>query len=97
MGHGRSVWLAVHEAGVSLLTPSSMAVRDDYSYSGLTAFGEDGDHLVLVTSSQQDSHSNAETEKLLLFMPKAKVSNYADLLSLPPSLTPSRYIKLLTL
>lgn len=44
-----------------------------HGYDQLAAFGEDGDHLMLVTSSQPGSHSNSETEKLLLVMSKAKV------------------------
>ena len=70
---GKSVWLAVHEDGVSLLTHSSMEVCEVHGYDQLAAFGEDGDHLMLVTSSQPGSHSNSETEKLLLVMSKAKV------------------------
>ena len=67
--------MAVHEGGVSLLSPSSMEQRSHYSWSQLAAFGSDGDHLVLVvTSSQNGSHDNTETEKLLFFMSKAKVS-----------------------
>ena len=74
---GRSVWLAVHEGGVSLLCPSSMETRSHYSWPQLAAFGSDGDHLVLVvTSSQNGSHDNTDTEKLLFFMSKAKVSPY---------------------
>ena len=78
------MWLAVHEGGVTLLSPSSMEPRSLYSWSQLAAFGSDGDHLVLVvTSSQTGSQSNAaETEKLLFFMSKAKVSLN---LSLPDS------------
>ena len=77
MCSGMSVWLAVNEDGISLLSPSSMDTRQVYSYDQLTAFGEDGDHLVLVTSSQPGSHSNTETEKVLLVMSKAKVSIYS--------------------
>lgn len=73
MCSGRSVWLSVHEDGVSLLTPSSMEPREVFWYDQLAAFGEDGDHLLLVTSSQPGVHSNSETEKLLLLMSKAKV------------------------
>lgn len=73
MCSGRSVWLAVHEDGVSILTPSTMEPQEVYGYDQLAAFGEGGDHLVLVTSSQPGSHSNSETEKLLLVMSKAKV------------------------
>lgn len=65
--------MAVHEDGVSLLTPSSMEPREVFRYDQLTAFGEDGDHLLLVTSSQPGVHGNSETEKLLLLMSKAKV------------------------
>ena len=70
------MWLAVHENGVSLLSPTSMKPRSAFSWSQLAAFGSDGDHLVLVvTSSDNGSHGNAaETEKLLFFMSKAKVS-----------------------
>ena len=75
MCSGMVVWLAVNEDGIALLSPSSMEAREVYSYDQLTAFGEDGDHLVLVTSSQSGSHSNTETEKVLLVMSKAKVSS----------------------
>ena len=72
-GSGGGVWLAVHEDGVSLLSPSSLEPRETHTYSQLAAFGGDGDHLVLVASSESYSHSNPETEKLLLAMSKAKV------------------------
>ena len=69
------MWLAVHEGGVSLLSPSSMDQKNHYSWSQLAAFGSDSDHLVMVvTSSINGSHDNTETEKLLFFMSKAKVS-----------------------
>ena len=72
-GSGGGVWLAVHKDGVSLLSPSSLEPRETHTYCQLAAFGGDGDHLVLVASSESCSHSNPETEKLLLAMPKAKV------------------------
>ncbi|CAI8048488.1 Pleckstrin homology domain-containing family H member 1 [Geodia barretti] len=79
---GRSVWLAVHEGGVSLLCPSSMETRSHYSWPQLAAFGSDGDHLVLVvTSSQNGSHDNTDTEKLLFFMSKAKIHQATNLMT----------------
>ena len=55
-----------------MLNDKTLDPLESYSYSQLSAFGEDGGYLVLVTCA---TDSNPKTEKLLLAMPKAKVSH----------------------
>ena len=80
----RSIWLAVHEDGVSLLDSSSMECLVSYSYNEVSTFGCHGDtDFVLVVSPQQQISPSErgkllQSEKLLLTMPKLKVcSSYA--------------------
>ena len=63
---------------MSLLSIKSLEQRAYHHYSQLSAFGADGRHLVVVTSSSTaGDHGNVphiqQLEKMVLAMPKAKV------------------------
>ena len=72
-----TIWLAVHEDGLSLLERNTMESLASYSYSEVSTFGSHGNDFMLVVSPRQDGSSTTGNlvEKLLLAMPQVKVRN----------------------
>ena len=70
-----TIWLAVHEDGLSLLERNTMESLGSYSYSEISTFGSHGNDFMLVVSPRQDGSSTTGNlvEKLLLAMPQVKV------------------------
>ena len=60
----RSVWLAVHEGGVSLLNSSTMGTISSYSYGEISTFGGSRDsEFTMVVSPQQRTEEEAQTAR----------------------------------
>ncbi|XP_021004775.1 pleckstrin homology domain-containing family H member 2 isoform X4 [Mus caroli] len=65
-----SVWLAVHENGLSILEYTSMKLVVSYMYKGLMTFGGYQEDFMVVVSTQS---KDRPTEKLLFAMAKHKI------------------------
>ncbi|XP_053315691.1 pleckstrin homology domain-containing family H member 2 [Spea bombifrons] len=66
-----SVWLAVHEDGISVLEYHSMRLLFTYVYRSLMTFGGHHDEFMLVVNNTQTKEK--PTEKLLFAMAKPKI------------------------